>query len=66
MLVSLFSICSRFSQKLPPLPEPGDDCECRLLFGEEYRPGGGCVRTMDLGIVENENLEKLLKFGPKF
>ena len=45
---------------------PDEGCSCRRLFHEKFRPGGGCVMTMDTSIVENSKLRALFNEGGSF
>jgi len=43
-----------------------NDCPCRKLFDKKYRPGHGCVLTMDTTIARNKTLIKLLNEGTRY
>ena len=45
---------------------PNHRCSCRRLFHEKYRPGGGCVMSMDTNIVTNNKLRDLFNEGGSF
>lgn len=45
---------------------PSARCPCRRLFHEKYRPGEGCVMTMDTSIVEDDRLRALFDEGGGF
>jgi hypothetical protein len=60
---------AQFSRKLPPLPEPSEQCPCRKLFPDSkvYRDREtGCVCTGSLDIVQSEELRALLSKGPRY
>ncbi len=56
---------SPVARELPHV-RSGEQCYCRTVFDSSFRPGGGCVRTGDVRIIDDAALRQLVTFGPRF